>query len=261
MILLRSLVFNIWFYGLTTVICLWYGLFGRDPGRARDAARLWARLVLGGLRRICGIDWEVSGREHLASGPVVIAPMHQSAFDAIVWVLLVPEFVYVLKRELTLIPLFGALLLRAGMIPVDRRAGATALRDVMRRAERATAAGQRIVIFPEGTRVAPGVRAKLQPGVAAVAARTGLPVIPVVTDSGHYWGRRAFLKRPGTIRLAIMPPLPAGLPREAVMTRLSDAYATGYAELRGGTPVDKFGNGGKPVDNSVGFAGSFRIKN
>ena len=106
------------------------------------------------------------------------------------------------------------------MIPVDRNAGAAAMRELIRHAGAAAAAGRQIVIFPEGTRVAPGVPAKLHPGVAALAARTGLPVIPVATDSGHYWGRRAFRKRPGTIHIAILPPLPGGLPREAQMARM-----------------------------------------
>ncbi len=128
------------------------------------------------------------------------------------------------------------------MIPVDRSAGAAAMRELIRRAGEAASAGQQIVIFPEGTRVAPGLRTKLHPGVAALAARTGLPIIPVATDSGHFWGRRAFRKQAGTIRIAILPPLPTGLPREALMARLEQAYAEGYAALRRG----------QPVDNSVG---------
>jgi 1-acyl-sn-glycerol-3-phosphate acyltransferase len=83
---------------------------------------------------------------------------------------------------------------------------------------------------------------KLQPGVAALATRTGLPVIPVVTDSGLYWGRRSFRKRPGTIQIAVLPALPAGLPRDELLTRLTRAYAEGYAALRRGHPVDNSGD-------------------
>ena len=240
MMLLRSLAFNAWFYGLTFAVCVWHGLLTRDPEAARRVARRWAGRALGGLRRLCRIDWVVTGREHLpATGAALIAPMHQSAFDTLVWPLLAPGFVYVLKQELTRIPLFGTLLLRSGMIPVDRSAGASALRDVMRHAQAAVAAGHQIVIFPQGTRVAPGEIGHLQPGVAALAARTGLPVIPVVTDSGHHWGRRAFRKLPGTIRVAILPPLPAGLPRDALLEALHKAYADGYAALREERGVDK----------------------
>lgn len=241
MIWLRSAVFNAWFYGLTVLLALASPLVRAfAPSRTVAYARVWIRLVLGGLRPICGITWQVTGREHLPpDGPALIASMHQSAFDALVWALLAPRFTYVLKRELTRIPLFGAMLLQTGMIAVDREAGAAAVRDLMRAADAAVAGRRQIVIFPEGTRVAPGVRAKLQPGVAALAARTRLPVIPVVTNSGRHWGRRAFRKQPGVIRVAILPPIEAGLKREALMARLAECLAEGAARLD------------EPVDNSV----------
>jgi 1-acyl-sn-glycerol-3-phosphate acyltransferase len=243
MTMIRSLAFIAWLYGLTVVLSIWHGLFTRERGAVVAAAQNWCALLLGGLRRLCGIDWQVTGRQYLpASGAALIAPMHQSAFDTLVWMLLVPDCVYVLKQELTRIPLFGALLLRGGMIAVDRRAGAAAMRELIRRAVATAAAGRQILIFPEGTRTAPGARVKLHPGVAALATRTGLPIIPVATDSGHFWARRVLRKRPGTIRVAILPPLPADLPREQLMARLEQAYADGYAALRRG----------KPGDNSVG---------
>lgn len=239
MILLRSLAFNLWLYGATLVLSLRYGLCRPDRAASLRAGHAWARAVIGGLRVFCGIDFVVTGTEYLPKGgAALIAPMHQSAFDTAVWVQLVPDFVYVLKRELTFIPLFGTMLGLAGMIAVNRRAGAAAIRELLRGADAAVAEGRQIVIFPEGTRVAPGKQVRLQPGVAALAARTGLPVIPVVTDSGHHWGRRAFLKRPGTIQIAVLPPLPAGLPRAELMSRLEAVYAEGYAALRGNFPVD-----------------------
>jgi 1-acyl-sn-glycerol-3-phosphate acyltransferase len=239
MILLRSLAFNVWFYGLTTLM-----LFGTPPlrllapHRAVDYARVWARLVLWGLRVLGGIGYEVTGLEHLPrTGPALLASMHQSAFDTIVWEVIAPRFAIVLKQELTKIPLFGAMLITAGMIPVDRAGGANAVRRMLRAADRAVAENRQILIFPEGTRVAPGVRAPLHPGVAALAARTSLPVIPIVTDSGRHWGRRAFRKIPGTIRIAILPPLPSGLKREALMEILAQNFAGAADTLA--TPVDK----------------------
>lgn len=244
MTLLRSLLFNLWFFGLTAVLsiaALPLRLFA--PHRAVPYAQWWIRRVLGGLRVLCGIRYEVIGRDNLPpTGPALIASMHQSAFDTLVWALLAPRFAYVLKRELTRIPLFGPMLVLTGMIPVDRGAGTAALRGLLREADRAVAQQRQIVIFPQGTRVAPGEQVRLHPGVAALAARTGLPVIPVATDSGRYWGRRAFRKRPGVIRIAILPPLPAGLPREVLMQRLQSIYAAAVPE------------GGDPVDNSVGGA-------
>jgi 1-acyl-sn-glycerol-3-phosphate acyltransferase len=240
MMLLRSTAFNAWFYGLTFVLAVWHWAFTHRTAALAGAGRHWALLVLAGLRHICGIDFVVTGREHLpADGAALIAPMHQSAFDTVVWFLLVPDCTYVLKRELIRVPVFGRLALRLSMIPVDRTAGAGALRDLIRRSEAAVAAGRQIVIFPEGTRMAPGAPLRLHPGVAAIAARTGLPIIPVATDSGHHWGRRAFFKRPGTIHVAILPPLPTGLKRDALMTGLAAAYAGEYAALALVNPVDK----------------------
>ena len=247
MILLRSALFNAWACILTVVLTLRYGpsVHGRQPAMA--LAQTWARLSLGALRRLCGIDWVLTGAEHLPrSGAALIAPMHQSAFDTVVWLLLVPECTFVLKRELTRVPVFGRLLLDGGMIPVDRRGGATAMRHLIRGAAATAAQGRQIVIFPEGTRVAPGAPVNLQPGVAALAAHLGLPVIPVVTDSGHYWGRRSFHKRPGTIRIVALPPLPVGLPRPELMARLARAYAQGYAALRSSQPVDNPVNQASP---------------
>lgn len=210
MTVLRSALFNAWFFGVTTVLSVCGAvLLPVAPGLPLPLARLWARLVLGGLRALCGIRWEVRGLEHVpAAGPALLASRHESAFDTLIWLVLLPRCTYVLKRELLRIPLFGRIIRPAGQIAVDRDGGPAALRALVREAEAAAASGRQIVIFPEGTRAEPGRPLPLQPGIAAVAARTGLPVIPVVTDSGHLWGRRAFRKRPGVIRVTLLPPLP-----------------------------------------------------
>jgi 1-acyl-sn-glycerol-3-phosphate acyltransferase len=237
---LRSAAFNVWFFGMTTVLVLAsLPLRALAPGRAMDLVRLWARLALGGLRLLCGIRWEVAGGEHVPMGAALIASQHQSAFDTIIWFLIAREPTYVLKKELLRIPLFGPLCHVSGMIPVDRSAGAAAVRDLVRAGAQAADAGRQIVIFPEGTRVEPGAQVQLQPGIAALATRTGLPVLPVITDSGQYWGRRAFRKHPGTIHIRVLPPLPAGLARPALL----DALRTAYAQDPAGREI--------PVDNSV----------
>jgi 1-acyl-sn-glycerol-3-phosphate acyltransferase len=208
---LRSALFNAWFFGVTALLSLGGApLALLVPGLAFPLARLWARLVLVGLRALCGIRWEVRGLEHVpAAGPALLASHHESAFDTLVWLVLLPRCTYVLKRELRRVPLFGYLTRRAGQIAVDRDGGAAALRALVRETEAAAAAGRQIVIFPEGTRAEPGRLLPLQPGIAAIAARTGLPVIPVVTNSGQRWGRRAFHKHPGVIRITLLPPLRA----------------------------------------------------
>ena len=233
MIWLGSAAFNLWFYGLTVVLAVASpGVRVFAPRHALGYARVWVRLVLAALRPLCGITWTVSGLEHLpASGPALIASMHQSTFDTLIWTQLAPRFAFVLKRELLRIPLFGPMLTATGMIPVDRRAGPAALRTLLRAADQAMAEQRQIVIFPEGTRRPPGAPLRLQPGVAALAARTGLPVIPVATDSGLHWGRRAFRKTAGVIRIVILPPIPPGLPREVLMERLRQTLTQAAARL------------------------------
>jgi 1-acyl-sn-glycerol-3-phosphate acyltransferase len=113
------------------------------------------------------------------------------------------------------------------MISVDREAGGAAMRTLLRGGDRAKAEGRHIIIFPEGTRVDPNEHPPLQPGVAALASRTGLKVVPVMTDSGRCWGRRAFRKLPGTIRIMIQPPLAVPPRREAVLEALQAAFAPG----------------------------------
>ena len=233
MIWLRSAVFNLWFYSVTAVLAVG-SVFVRpaQSGLAFRVARLWARCVLSALKPLCGISVVISGREHLpANGPALIASQHQSAFDTMVWLLLLPAPAYVLKLELTRIPFFGGMLGKLGMIAVDRDAGAAAIRTLLRGADAAVAAERHIVIFPEGTRAPPGAPLPLHPGVAALATRTRLPVIPVVTDSGLCWGRRAFRKLPGVIHVAIQPPLPAGMGRAALMDQLATLYAGGVGAV------------------------------
>ena len=229
MTLIRSALFNLFFFAMTFVITVALATPVRfaAPHRMLDVARLWARIMVWALRVICGIHLEVSGLGHVGRGAALIASRHQSAFDTFVWLTLVPRCCYVLKRELLRIPLFGPLLPLSGMIAVDRKGGATALRGLMREGVRAMHEQRQIVIFPEGTRAEPGAVLPLQPGVAAVAALTRLPVIPVVTNSGHCWGRRAFHKRPGTIHVRIFKPIPAEVGRDQVMSCLASGPAPG----------------------------------
>jgi 1-acyl-sn-glycerol-3-phosphate acyltransferase len=234
-----SLLFNTAFYAVTTA----WAVFGytclmmSDPDRLILFGRSWARVVLRMLRLICRIDVRITGLEHVPQdGPALIASVHQSAFDTAIWMLL-PRPAYVLKKELLRIPLFGALMRPSGMIVVDRRAGARAIRDLIRDGRRARDDGRQVVIFPEGTRAQPGAPHVIQPGVAALAAAMGVPVIPVATNSGEHWGRKSFLKIPGLIRIAIGPPLPPNLPRAELVQAIQLAWRELEDKLM--EPVDK----------------------
>ncbi|HTR17075.1 MAG TPA: lysophospholipid acyltransferase family protein [Acetobacteraceae bacterium] len=237
MILLRASLFNLYFYLLTFVLGLAgiaVRLFARD--HALDFARFWVRLVLAGLRCICGIRVVVLGAENLPrAGAALVASQHQSAFDTLVWLTLVPRPSYVLKQELTRIPLFGPLLRPAGMIAVDRAAGAAALRGLLRETGAALKAGRQVVIFPEGTRVAAGERVKLHPGIVAIATHNRMPIIPVATDSGLRWGRRAFRKRAGVIHIVIGAPIPADTAKADILGRIEAGWRDGAQRI----PVDK----------------------
>ncbi|HEY4172823.1 MAG TPA: lysophospholipid acyltransferase family protein [Rhodopila sp.] len=221
MIVLRSALFNIVFFTVTLVLTLWASMVRIvAPERVLGVAMLWARVLIVLVRVICGIRLDISGLEHIPPGPALIASRHQSAFDTFVWLTLLPRCCYVFKDELLRIPLFGPLISVAGMIAVDRNAGASAIRALLRQADRAVREQCQIIIFPEGTRSEPGRPGVLQPGIAALASHTGLPVIPVSTDSGRFWGRRAFCKRSGTIRIVIGPPIPPQTDRKALMQAL-----------------------------------------
>jgi 1-acyl-sn-glycerol-3-phosphate acyltransferase len=232
MIFVRSLAFNIVMFGAGTVLSLFGNLLKLiGSHRILQLGQIWARLTLGALAPLCRIHIEITGRAHLpAAGPAIIAAQHQSAFDTLVWLTLLPRPAYVLKQELLKLPLIGGLLLPSGFIAVDRAGAATALRKMLADCRAAAAQGRQIVIFPEGTRVAPGERVSLQPGVAALAKHLNLPVIPAATDSGRLWGRQAFQKFPGRLHVKIYPPLPASTGREQLLDQLARYFYDGLVD-------------------------------
>jgi len=226
MILLRSALFNVVFFGVSLVMTLLATVARMaSPDQVLKVAMLWGRCLVVMARVICGIRLDVRGLERIPAGAALIASRHQSAFDTFVWLTLLPRCCYVFKRELRRIPLFGALIGASGMIEVDRDGGGAAVRALLLEADRAVREGRQIVIFPEGTRSEPGSPLVLQSGVAAMASRTGLPVIPVATDSGRCWGRRAFRKRPGIIRIVIGAPIPAETDRRSLMRALEEGLS------------------------------------
>jgi 1-acyl-sn-glycerol-3-phosphate acyltransferase len=184
---------------------------------------LWARITLAALRVLRGVRIEVTG-EIPAGGGVIIAAQHQSELDIFVLLTLLRRPSFVLKQELQKIPIFGAVLTPAGLVAVDRAGGAAALRKMVADCRTQLAAGRPIVIFPEGTRVAPGARGDLQPGVVALARALDVPVIPVTTNSGLRWPRAGLLKTPGPVHVTVGPPLPPKLPRPDFLAALAARF-------------------------------------
>jgi len=233
MIILRSLLFHAYFYSVTFLCCVaGVPLRLASPARSRALARVWVRLVLAGARRLCGIHLVLSGAEHLPSGgAALLASQHQSVFDTLIWTSLLPRPCYVVKQELMRLPLFGEMLRRTGMIGVDRKAGAAALKRLLLDSAEASADGRQLVIFPEGTRAAPGDPLVLQPGIAAMSARLALPVIPVATDSGRRWGRRAVRMIPRPIHVTIFRPLRLNAGRAALLASIEEAWRGAAADF------------------------------
>ncbi|MDF7674007.1 lysophospholipid acyltransferase family protein [Acetobacteraceae bacterium ESL0709] len=225
MSLLRGAAFNLYLLALTLTMGL--GAFPirllRKQELALDYAKLWARCVLWGLRHIGSIRIEIRGSENLPQGPCLIASQHQSFFDGFIWMNTVPRPAYIIKKELTRIPLVGPMLLLSGMIPVDREGGSQALRDLMDATATAQREGRQVILFPQGTRTDPGVKAPIQNGIVAVARQIKGPVIPVVTNSGFFWPRSPWRKYSGTLIIAIGRPLPPTRGRELIST-LDEAW-------------------------------------
>ncbi len=238
MAIARSLLFNLclWLWTLFMLLAAlpWLVL---PPRWLLAHSRVWMRGVQLLLSRIVGLQYEVRGREH-ANAVAIFAFKHQSAWETLAIHLLLDGAAIALKRELTLIPLFGWCLLHAGMIGIDREGGARALRRLIEDARAALARGAPIVIFPEGTRVPPGEQRPYHPGVAALYRHLGCPVVPVALNSGVFWARRSFIKRPGRIVVEFLPPIAPGLERKAFMAelerRLETATARLVAQARGG---------------------------
>ena len=233
LLLLRSAAFNLAFFASTALALLvvWPVLFVPGPAAALRVANAWAAFVMFLLRAIVGLKLEIRGDRARLDGPALIACNHQSAWDTIVFLRLCRRPTYVMKKELMAIPVYGWLARHQGHIAIDRTAGAAAFRRLQRAAAAALAAGRQIIVFPEGTRVPPGERRPYQPGVAGLYAALKVPVVPIALNSGLFWPRRSFVKRPGTIMLEILPEIPAGLPREAFLTELETRIGTAMERL------------------------------
>jgi 1-acyl-sn-glycerol-3-phosphate acyltransferase len=228
----RSLLFVLWMYGLMAlmgIFCLPTLLMPRRVALA--AMALWRRLVLWGLKVICGITFEVRGRQHMPSGGALVAMKHQSMFETIVAWELIPDPAIILKKELVFMPVFGWYALKLKNIVVDRGAHANALRKLLRDAAKRVKQGRQVVIFPEGTRVAPGAKAPYKPGVAALYRELGTPCVPVALNSGLYWPAHGMLRRPGHIVFQILPPIPPGLTRSEFMRELEERIETASEAL------------------------------
>ena len=242
MTLFRAVLFNIAYWAMTLTLAVAYlPLLALSPRWTIAGAGAWIRATLWLLRVVVGLDYRVIGAENRPKGPVLIASKHQSAWETLAFVALLGDPVFIIKKELLSVPFFGWYARHAGMIAIDRKGGAAALKRMMAEARAAVAAGRPLVIFPEGTRMAPGAAPRYQTGIAALYQMLDVPVLPAALNSGHFWGRRAFVKRPGRIVVEYLPPIAPGLAREAFMRRLEGDIEAASARI---APDSAAGNPG-----------------
>jgi 1-acyl-sn-glycerol-3-phosphate acyltransferase len=220
-IFIRSLIFNILFYP----VFLFWAIIALPTLVLPRAALLrvaswWAKTNILLMRLVCGIKVEFRGAEKIPKGPLLVASKHQSMWETISLLHFFDAPFFVLKRELRRIPLFGLFLIKADMIAIDRKAGGRALMAIMKRAIAEVRRGRQFVIFPEGTRTAPGAPPDYKRGVVQIYADCGVPCLPVALNSGLFWPRRTFMRYPGTLVVEFLDPIPPNLPREEFFNRL-----------------------------------------
>lgn len=237
MLFLRSLIFNAFLYvftAISSVVAMLIAIL--RPRHLPGFARGWSQAWLKVYEILCGVSYEVKGRENLPEGGCVIAMKHQSTWDTFAMFAIFREPVFVFKSELARIPFFGWTLLRMGCIPVTRGSGKAALDSMIQGTIAACSHGKQVVIFPEGTRGVVGQAAAYKSGVSHLYQAVDNPVVPVALNSGLLWPRRKFSRPPGIITIEILPPIPPGMPRKDMQQRLTDEIEQASQRLSAGSP-------------------------
>src|SRR5208282_5491959 len=232
MLAFRSIVFNFLFY-LNLVVLMVIGLPTMLGGRRAvfALARLWGSISVWLLKRICGLRLEYRGVENIPPGGVLIAVKHQSFLETFALLKYAPDFAIVLKRQLTFIPFFGLYLIVSKQIAIDRSRGRQALQQIVAATKPVLAAGRQVFIYPEGTRRPPGAPPRYKPGVAAIYVETEAPCLPVAVNTGLFWRRRGFMRRPGVAVIEYLAPIAPGLDRKNFAALLQEAIETACARL------------------------------
>jgi 1-acyl-sn-glycerol-3-phosphate acyltransferase len=219
MIFIRSTIFNIYYILGTFLIALFFLPFSGEGNY--KAGRFWSHYMLFGLKYICNIRLHIEGKENLPQGAYIIASKHQSAWETTIFFALFPRPIYILKQELLKLPVFGRYLRFMGMIAIDRSKKIQAMKKVISESKDRLQRGFNLIIFPEGTRVKYGSKAKIQSGIISLYNNGLGPIIPLSLDSGKCWAKNSWLKYPGIINVKIFPPIPEGLNKDEFTELLS----------------------------------------
>ncbi len=229
---LRSLAFNVAFYlNLIALMILGLPLILRGRHGVFFMARLWGSTSVWLLETICGLRVEYRGLENIPKGGYILAAKHESFLETFALLKYAPDFAIVFKRELVFVPMFGLYLVGGRQIAIDRARGHSALNQIIAQAREVLRAGRQVFIFPEGTRRPPGAPPRYKFGVAALYVETGAPCLPVALNTGLFWGRRGFTRRPGVAVIEYLPPILPGLDRDAFLQRLQTTIETACARL------------------------------
>ncbi len=201
---LKSLLFSIFMIASTVVVATLGLLLFLLPFKPRFAViRTFAVMNIFLLKHLCGLDYVIEGQENIPTGTAIIFSKHQSTWETLALQLIFPPLTFVLKKELMWVPFFGWGLAVMNPIAINRRAGRSAIKQIVQQGIARLKAGIWIVIFPEGTRVRPGQRIRYKMGGAILATQSGYPVVPVALNSGEFWPKKQFLKKSGTIKVVI----------------------------------------------------------
>ncbi|SVA69082.1 uncharacterized protein METZ01_LOCUS121936 [marine metagenome] len=221
MLAIRSALFNILFIGWTIFLLstLWL-LMPIPKQNFRKAVALWPHGSFPLMRYLLGLTFEQRGLENIPNEPVIYASKHQSAWDTMYFLWHHKDNAYVMKGELNRIPFWKWYMDKCQHVVVDRRGGTSAMREMISNTKSILADKRSVIIFPEGTRVAPGETRRYHPGIAALYSQTNATVIPVALNSGYFWGRRHFIKKPGVLTIQFLPPIPKNMERKAFMKEL-----------------------------------------
>jgi len=236
---LRSLIFNISFMMWTLVpplLFVWVVFLPMNYVTA--VVRVWQRGATWLSKVLVGIHYRIEGEENIPQGACIIAAKHQSAWETCLLHVLFHDPAIVLKKELTYVPVWGWLAKATGLIPIDRKGGVRSLAIMKKAASDAVKAGRKIVIFPQGTRVRPGLKKAYKVGVVAMYQDLDIPIVPLALNSGLFWPKGCFIKTPGTITLRFLPPIPVGLSRSQVMRRLQHDIET-HSDMLAALPVQE----------------------
>ncbi len=215
---LRAYLYYIGLYLFSFVVLIPAILIHPLPYSWRRAYLIrWSLFNIWWVRVTCGLRYEVKGRENIPDGTAIVMSKHQSAYETVVLQQFLPAQTWVLKRELIWIPIFGWALAALDPVAIDRKAGKKALKQVIEQGIDRLNSGLWLVIFPEGTRVAPGTTGQYHIGGAMLAQKSGYPVVPIAHNSGEFWARRSIVKKPGTVTFSIGPAIdPRGKSAKAI---------------------------------------------